>query len=107
IAADQIRTDLRHILGNQTKGNLIRWIDLLLVTESDWLQREKRFASFIHWLDFIFVPPRRSKRSKLTVRRDLDAPVGHDSVIYGADKGICVRGPAGSDSTDGNHISIA
>ena len=85
----------------------MRWIDLLLVTKSDWLQRKKRFAGFIHRLDLLFIAPRGSERAKVTIGGNVDDTVGHHGVVDAANKGVFVRSPAGSDCTDGNHISIA
>ena len=59
IAPNQIGAHLRHLLGDDAKGERLRGIKLLLVAKADWFELEERFAGFVRELDVVFIAPRR------------------------------------------------
>src|SRR6476620_7142722 len=52
-----------HFLRDQTKGNRLRSVVLLVVAKADWLKLIDGFARRVHWLDVVFVPTRRDVRT--------------------------------------------
>src|SRR5216110_1171585 len=74
VARDQLRADLSHILGNQTKRERLRRIGIFLVTERDRFERKESFATPIHRLDSFLKPARRGKCADLVVGIDINRP---------------------------------
>ena len=85
----------------------MRGIGVLLVAEGDRFQRKERFAGFAHGFDLLFIALRGNERSERAIRVNVNRPVIHKSVVDAADIGECVRGTAGRNSADGNHIGLA
>ena len=62
-----------HFLRDQSKGNRLRSIILLVVAKADRLKSIDRFARCVHWLNVMFVSARRdvgSAKSAVAVYRD-------------------------------------
>jgi len=92
IAADQIGVDLCYLLGNQTKGDFVSGIDLLLVAECDGFQSEGCFADVVHRFDLLLVTTRRSARSEPAITLNVNNSVSHHSVVDANDpllEGYC------------------
>src|SRR6266508_3207808 len=62
-AHHQVGVHRIHFLSDQTK--LRRVFGVALVVEHHWLERQDRFASFVHWLDLLLEPARGADRAKL------------------------------------------
>src|SRR6266542_716052 len=62
-AHHQVGVHRSHFLSDQTK--LRRVFGVALVVEHHWLERQDRFASFVHWLDLLLEPARGADRAKL------------------------------------------
>src|SRR5207244_7581756 len=66
------------LLGHETELRDAFAIKLLLVTESNGLEREDRFARLTHWLDRLFVTTGRHNRAEATISADDDRDsIGH------------------------------
>src|SRR6266540_1496343 len=74
-AHHQVGVHRSHFLSDQTK--LRRVFGVALVVEHHWLERQDRFASFVHWLDLLLEPARGADRAKLAG--------GVDQYWYGID----------------------
>src|SRR6266498_3506068 len=61
-AHHQVGVHRSHFLSDQTK--LRRVFGVALVVEHHWLERQDRFASFVHWLDLLLEPARGADRAK-------------------------------------------
>src|SRR4029077_3119088 len=73
IATYQVWMHFGHFLRNQSKGNRLRSIILLVVAKADWLKLIDRFAGCVHGANVMFVSPRRdvgAAESPVAVYRD-------------------------------------
>src|SRR5205814_901501 len=79
-------------------------VELFLVPESDWFQREDRVAGLVHRLDCFFEAFRRNDRAEMTVAIDdnPDASCHRDPTNAG-DIGVGLS----SGGTDANGVGIA
>ena len=73
IATHQVRMHFGHFLRDQSKGNRLRSIVLLVVAKADRLKLIDRFAGCVHGLNVMFVSARRdvgASESAVAVYRD-------------------------------------
>ena len=89
VARDQLRADLSHLLGDQTKRERLRRIGVFLVTEGDRFERKESFAAAVHRLDVMFEPARRGKCADLVVGIDVNrAAIGDRGVNIANARGV-------------------
>src|SRR5260370_41711688 len=55
IADCQVGIDLSHVLSDEAVVKALAFVDVLLVSESDWLKCKQRLACVVHWFDFFLV----------------------------------------------------
>src|SRR6476659_2366141 len=95
VAGDQLRANLGHLLGDQTKGERLRRIGIFLVTERDRFEREESFAAPVHRLDIMLEPARRGKCADLVVGIYVNRPaVGDRGVNVANTRGVAFTGDA-------------
>ncbi len=59
IASHQIGIHLGHFLSDQSKGERLRRVVLLVIAEADRLERVEHFTGFLHRLNIVFIPAGR------------------------------------------------
>src|SRR5947208_1789296 len=64
IADHQIGIHLFYVFSHEAEPRDAIWVDLFLIMEGDWLQREDGFAGFIHWLDLVLETLRGGYRAE-------------------------------------------
>src|ERR1700719_3279290 len=72
VAHHQVGIYLFHFLGHQPKLWNAFGVNLLLVTEGHWSQRQDCFTCFVHGLDLLLEAPRRGSGAELAVCIDKD-----------------------------------
>src|SRR5436190_12350919 len=99
VAGHQVRIDLLDLFGDEAKLRDAFRIKVLLVPEGDWLQRENRFARFIHRLDCFLVARRRGARAQVTTAIDDHSNTArHRYATNASNVGVSLR----SSSADAN-----
>ena len=67
VTSHQIGVHLLHLLGHEAELRDALGVKLVLVAESDRLEREDRFARFVHGFDRFLEPGRRSDGAEMTI----------------------------------------
>src|SRR4030095_9177567 len=85
----QIGVDFLYLFGHKTELRDALGIELMLVAESNWLERVNRFAGLSHGFDVVFVACRGSERAEMAARINHNAnSAAHCYSAYPSDIGV-------------------
>src|SRR2546423_3689855 len=92
------KLDLRFVLPRPlTRTAKCLRVNLFLVTEANWFQREQRFAGFVHRLDLVLKTRRGRRHAKLTASAYHYSRACHCGSIDSSDKCTCLIPTADAD----------